>query len=444
MQSGQLTSTYVSSTAFSPLLRREILNKVIDVWDDKSTILDIMNMLNRYVPTDVFTYTYHTNERLHSAAEVTAEAEPAAGAASTITLTSGSVKPRVNDIMLTPQRYQSIVTAVNGNDITVVPIDDSLIAHEAFLGGEKVSFPTNAYAEGTGVQEGYVYGTIPRQNNLQIIKKDFSVTDIAAFDKVEVEFMGKPYYMIKGQHDAFNKFQMDVAYALLLQRRGEATVGGKTVYTTHGLEPSIRDNGLELNLDTTDLDLFRTDFKAFNRAIDQQRGPKEYWAWLGPDMNNFVDDFLGQITETKNGGIVYNSFNGLGGKRAVELGFDSFHLYGRTWHKTAVPAFDHTEITAAEGMTYPWTFMAIPQTKIKCEHDNEMKDRLRVRYYEQPPSSNLGVGSSKEYYEIITGGLAPNPTNKEMRMDITYNTWQGLEVLGVEHFAINTISSGNS
>lgn len=443
MQQGQLTSTYVSSADFDPLVRREILNKVVDVWDDTMSINDILKLCNRYVPTDVSTYTYHTNERLHSAATVTATTEPAVGAASTITLTAGSVKPRINDMMLTAQRNQAIVSAVAGNDITVIPIDDALIAHEAFLGDEKVSFFTNAYAEGTGVQPGYIYGVIPRQNNIQIIKKDFSVTDIGAFEKVEVEFEGQPYYMIKGQNDAFNKFKMDVAYALLLQRRGEATIGGNLVKTTHGLEPTVRDNGLVLNLDTTDLDLFRTDFKAFNRAIDQARGPKEYWGWLGADMNNFVDDFLGQITETKNGGIVYNSFNGLGGKRAVELGFDSFHLYGRTWHKSAVDAFDHTEITAAPGMTYPWTFLAIPQSKIKCEHDKEMKERLRVRYFEQPSNSKIGVGSSKEYYEIVTGGLAQVPTNKEMRLDITYNTWQGLEVLGVEHFAINSLA-GNS
>ena len=427
--------------------KREILNKVLDIYDDKVTVTQLLRELNRYVPTVNKVYTYHVNTRVHAAATVNAGvAQPVAGADSTIALTAGSVKPRKRDIMLTAGRFQAIVTAVSGNNITVRPVDDSLVAHEAFLGGEKVSFFSNAYPEGSGVEAGYIHKTLPRQNNIQIIKGDYSATDIAIFNQQETLFDGKPHYFIKGQHDAFLRFESDVAYALLLQRRSaNLTVDSEDTMTTHGLEPTVRDNGLELNLDTSDYDLFRTDFNAFNRAIDQKRGPGEYWGWLGPDMNNFVDDWLGQITEAKAGAVVYNSFNGIGGKtRAIELGFDSFHIYGRTWHKKACDAFDHTEITAADGMTYPWTFLAIPQTKIKCEHDNEMKERLRVRYYEAPPSRHLSLGASKEYHEVITGGLAPVPTNKEMRMDISYTTWQGLEVLGVEHFAINTLDQYNS
>ncbi len=444
MQTGQLNAQYISSIEFMD--KREILNKVLDIWDDKVTVTQMLRELNRYVPTVQKTYTYHVNTRVHAAATLASgEAEPAAGADSTITLTAGSVKPRKNDIMLTAGRNQAIVKAVVGNDVTVAPLDAALIAHEAFSGGEKVTFFSNAYAEGTGVEAGYIFNTIPRQNNLQIIKGDYSVTDLAVFGQQETLFDGKPYYFIKGQHDAFLRFESDVAYALLLQRRGTVTIDGKAVNTTHGLEPTVRDQGLELNLDTSDAELFRADFNAFNRAIDQARGPKEYWAWLGPDMNNFVDDWLGSITEAKAGAIVYNSFNGIGGKeRAVQFGFDSFHIYGRTWHKKPCDAFDHVEITAATGMTYPWTFLAIPQGKIKCEHDNEMKERLRVRYFEAPPSNHLSVGASKEYHEVVTGGLASVPTNKEMRLDISYTTWQGLEVLGTEHFAINTVDQYNS
>lgn len=444
-----MTSTYVSSIAF--MQQREILNKVLDLYDEMDTIVDIMELTGRYVQTSQEDFRYHVNTRLHKAAVINgSEAEPAAGASSTITLTAGSVKPRVNDIMLTAGRYRSFVSAVAGNDITVKPLSNSAIAHEAFVGGEAVTFFSNAYAEGTGVNPGYIYDTLQYVNNIQIIKGDFSVTDVQAKTKVEVEFEGKPYYFIKGQADAFNRFKMDVAHAILLGEKGETTdAAGKTVRTTQGLEKAVRGSGVQLPLDTTDLTAggpFEDDFEAFSRALDQARGPKEYWMWNGPSINNKFDNWLTQKEGLKAGGIVYNSFNGIDGKsRAVSLGFDSFHIYGRTYHKKPLAMFDNPELTAASGFTYPDTMLLIPATKVKCNHDGEMKDRFRIRYIETAPGTAVAMADSQnKYYEVLTGGLAPTPTSKEMRLDVTYNTWQGPEFLGLEHFGINTFSGSNS
>ena len=425
--------------------QREIMNKVVDLYNDEETIVDIMALTDRYVPTAVKEYVYHVNTRLHKAATVDAAGalEPAVGANSVIPLTAGSVKPRVGDTMLTPGRNRSYVSAVSGNNITVKPINEDNIAHEALVSGDQLVFFSNAYAEGTGSEIGYKWPTLQYENNIQIIKGKFSVTDIGAFEKVEVVFEGKPYYYIKGVKDVFGRFKMDIAYAILLGERskGLADANGNAVHTTQGLEPAIRGNGTNLPLRTDSFINFENDFKAFTRAFDQARGPAEYWLLNGPDISNYFDDWLTQKEGLKHGGIVYNSFNGIspeGSKnRAVQLGFDSFRIYDRTWHKKKMPALDNIELTAAQGHTYPNTSFMIPADKVKTQYDSEYKDRFRIRYFEPPKAFGLNVNRTDQYHEVLTGGLAPQPTNDIMELNVTYTTWQGTEFLGLEHFGIN-------
>lgn len=440
MQKGTLDRQYLSTIEFMD--KREILNKVLDLYDEEQTIVDVLDMTNRYVPTSQEIYHYHVNERLHRAATVaSALPQPAAGAASNVALTAGSVKPRIGDLMITGGRVRSYVSAVNGNTITVKPVNEDNVAHEAFLGNEQVTFFSNGYGEGTGVEDGYIYGTKKYENNIQIIKGEFTVTDLQAMTQVEVEFKGKPYYFIKAQHDVFTRFKMDVAYAFLLGERSKGLVdaNGKKVWTTHGLEKSVRQSGIDLPLRTDTNENFRADFKAITRALDKARGPQEYWLWAGANIDNAFDDFVGSLDELKAGGLVYNSFGNTNPKqKAVDLGFDSFRIYKRTWHKKRLDALDNPELTAATGHSYPDTVFMIPATKIKCNYDSEMKDRFRVRYLTPPAGEGINVVNSREYKEIRLGGLAPVATNAVMESQIVYNTWQGVEFLGLEHFAINS------
>jgi hypothetical protein len=437
----QLNRTYVSSINFMD--QREILGQVLDLYDELDTIVDVMQETGRFVVSDQETFIYHVNERLHRAATSAGIlAQPAAGAASTVALTAGSVKPRVGDIMLTPGRFRSLVRAVSGNNITVVPLNSTLVAHEALTATTRLTFFSNAYAEGTNVNGGYVYDTTQYSNNIQIIKGQFSVTDLQAMTKVEVEFQGKNYYFIKGQADAFNRFKMDVAYTWLLGERSNnlTDANGNRVLTTQGLERAVRGSGINLPLSLSDFPTFESNFRAFNRGLDQARGPKEYWMWNGANVSNYFDDWLTQKEGLKDGGIQYNSFGSSNPKqKSVDLGFDSFKIYNRTFHKKTLDAFDNIELTAATGFTYPNSMYMIPATKVKCDHSGEMKDRFRVRYLEAPQNSGVNVASSKEYYEVLTGGLAPIPTSSTMELNIAYQTWQGPEFLGLEHFAVNTI-----
>lgn len=64
MAIGQVNKKYVSSTAF--LDQREILNKVLNVTNEETSFVDVMEMMNRYVPTKVPSYHHFINEELYS------------------------------------------------------------------------------------------------------------------------------------------------------------------------------------------------------------------------------------------------------------------------------------------------------------------------------------------------------------------------------------------
>ena len=167
--------------------------------------------------------------------------------------------------------------------------------------------------------------------------------------------------------------------------------------------------------------------------------PKEYWKWDGPEVNNAFDDWLTTKNGLNAGGVVYNSFKGIDGqKRAVYLGFDTFKIWGRTWHKKSLEAFDNIEVTAATGFTYPSTTMMIPANKVMVDHEQGMIDRFRIRYKEAAKGYGLGLNDTRIYHEKVTGGLAENPTNNTDILNVAWSTIQGAEFTGLEHFAINT------
>jgi hypothetical protein len=445
MEKGILNREFVSSIEFMD--KREIFPYVLDLFNEQGFLVDIMKLTDRYEVTTQEEYHMHSNERLSAAAVVASSVtEPSAGANSVIPVTPGSVKPIKGDLMLTPGRYRAYVRSVSGNNVTVAPVNEDNAAHEAFAGGESVTFFSNAFPEGSDINEGYKWTTTQKTNNIQIIRRFYEVTDLQSLTEVEVKFQNQNYYMIKQQIDNFNRFKKDVGYTMITGERSKGLEeNGDKVWTTHGLEMSTRDHGINLPLRTDTFDNFGADLKVMIRAINQRRGPSEYWALNGPDIDNVMDDWLMTKNGLKDGGIVYNSFSGIGGKeRAVQMGFDAFKIYGMTIHKKQLEMLDDIGVTAAAGFTYPSTVFFVPANKVLINHNDGYVDRFRMRYMKPPVNVGLGVKSSREYYEITTGGLSKNPTNHKLTAGYSYTTWQGCEFAGLEHFAINTIPSSGS
>ena len=85
---------------------------------------------------------------------------------------------------------------------------------------------------------------------------------------------------------------------------------------------------------------------------------------------------------------------------------------------------------AYTGSTVTKSAYFMPMGKVKTVGGG-MADYFRYRYQPQPTP---GLGSS-ETAEIMTGALAPTPTNQEMSLTTTWTSNIGLEVFAPNRFA---------
>ena len=434
---GNIDSTFLSTVTFTNTLeQREILKSILDIYDEEATILDIMDMTNAAAPSAQTEFFHTTNNFLYANASVkTTASAPSAGANQTVTLESDEgVNPVVGELVLFNNGIVGYVVSVaSGDDPNVVikPVNSSDTI-PAMTDGDLVSFFSNAYAEGTGVNQMRKSDLTKRSNKLQIFKTKTSVTDIAYGSKVEVEFKGKPYYFLKQQHDAYVKHRMDIAFAFIYGRASASLtdVSSNSINTTAGLRDIIANQGGITGATASGNVIALSDLATLSRTMDAKRCPSEYWMYAGPDFDNEWDTDLSATAPFVSGGIQYNAFgSGNGKKKALDLGVDSIKIYGRTIHKKRFAALGHPKVTSTTTHTqFADEAFLVPANQIKVDGGSGLQRRMQVRYLE------MQDGVNSRFREKILGGLAPNPTSETDTLDIVYTSIEGLQTLGNEHF----------
>ncbi len=354
---GNIDRSFLSTVTFSNTLeQRDILKDVLDLYDEETSMLDVMDWTGRAKAAAQTEFFHVVNDFLYATASVkTTTTAGSAGASASIVLESDEgVTPLVSELVLFPNGVVGLITAISADAdpvLTVKPVNSGDII-PAVTDGDKLSFFSNAYAEGTGSNKMRKSNLIKRSNKLQIFKTKTSITDIAHGSKIEVDFKGKPYYFMKQQHDAYLKHRMDVLYSILFGREsaGLTDAAGNTVNTTRGLRDTIINGGgissATASANTISLD----DLKALSRLMDASRCPSEYFLWAGADFDNEFDSDLTAITQFVNGGIQYGAFGG-SKEKALALGIDSLKVFGRTFHKKRLNALSHPQVAAAAGYT---------------------------------------------------------------------------------------------
>lgn len=433
---GNIDRSFLSTVSFTNTLeQREILKDVLDIYDEEASMLDIMDWTGKSKATAQTEYFTVQNNFLYATATVKTPGTSAGAAGAAVDITcvgATSVKPVVGELMLFSNGVVGYVSAVsNATDfvITVKPVN-SADAIPAAATGAKLSFFSNAYAEGTGSNQMRKSDLIKRSNKLQIFKTKTSVTDIAYGSKIEVEFKGKPYYFLKQQHDAYLKHRMDILYAILFGREsaGLTDASGNAINTTRGLRDTIINAGGIVSNTATANTIALSDLAALSRLMDANRCPSEYLLWAGADFDNTFDTNITAATQFVNGAINYGAFNG---KKdiAISLGVNSLSAYGRTFHKKRLNALSHPQVTStATNTAYTKEAYLVPAGKIKVEQGGGQVDRMMVRYLEMPE------GLNSRFREKMLGGLAPVPTSDTDTLDIVYSSIEGLETVGNEHF----------
>lgn len=457
----QVNRAYLSSINF--LDRRDILNEVLDLYEEEKTIMDMMEMTGRAKVAEQMDYHNFVNDWLYKPATVASATAVASlvtdgdgYSTGTITITSAADAPIIGELGMQPLTGSIfLVTDVSGTAVSVKSLNKVADGDKAYTAdwtaNDIVTFFSNAHGEGSGANLMRNSTLIKEMNYLQSIKTKYRITDFARGSKIEVNFGGKPYYFLKQQHDAFRKHQMDMMFAFLLNKRGlTKDKDGNDVYTTDGLDHYITDRGGIQHTVTVPGVIDKDEFRSLTRAMDRARTPREYWSWEGGEVYTIMDDFIGGLTELVNGGITYNSFGkGDGKKRAIELGVKSLGLYGYTFHRKKFEILDHPKVTWVDDNTgdnaskYPGYIYLLPTTKIKVANGTDRRgevDRFCTRYLEYENSENT------RFKELHLEGLAPRATSDKSVYDIVYMSIQGLMCVGVQHFArldLNDVSNYN-
>jgi hypothetical protein len=433
---GNIDRTFLSTVSFTNTLeQREILKDVLDIYDEEASMLDVLDWTGKAKAAAQTEYFTVQNNFLYATATVKTPGTSAGSAGASVDITvvgSTSVKPLVGELILFSNGvvgYVSAISAATDPVITVKPVN-SADAIPAAATGAKLSFMSNAYAEGTSSNQMRKSDLIKRSNKLQIFKTKTSITDIAYGSKIEVEFKGKPYYFLKQQHDAYLKHRMDILYAILFGREsaGLTDANGNAINTTRGLRDTIVNAGGISSSVASSGTLALSDLAALSRLMDANRCPSEYLLWAGADFDNSFDTQISAATQFVNGAINYGSFGG-SKEVAINLGVNSFYAYGRTLHKKRLNALSHPQITStATNVNFTKEAYLVPAGKIKVEQGAGQVDRMMMRYLEMPD------GVNSRFREKMLGGLAPTPTSDTDTLDIVYTSIEGLETVGNEHF----------
>jgi len=433
---GNIDRTFLSTVSFTNTLeQREILKDVLDIYDEEASMLDVLDWTGKSKASAQTEYFTVQNNFLYATATVKTPGTSAGSPGASVDITcvgATSVKPLVGELILFSNGIVGYVSAISSATdfvLTVKPVN-SADAIPAATTGSKLSFMSNAYAEGTGSNQMRKSDLIKRSNKLQIFKTKTSVTDIAYGSKIEVEFKGKPYYFLKQQHDAYLKHRMDILYAILFGREsaGLTDAAGNAINTTRGLRDTIVNAGGISAATTGSNTVTLADLSTLARLMDANRCPSEYQLWAGADFDNAFDTAISALPTFVNGAINYGSF---GGKKevAIALGINSISAYGRTFHKKRLNALSHPQITSVGGATvFSKESYLVPAGKIKVEQGGGQVDRMMMRYLEMPD------GVNSRFREKMLGGLAPTPTSDTDTLDIVYSSIEGLETVGNEHF----------
>lgn len=425
MAIGQINKSYVSSINF--LDQREILNKVLDITNEESSFLDVMELTGRADVTSVPEYHHFVNEELYVLATVAGGGTTAAAQLTlTIDATAYASTNQGELVLLPSGKVGYVVSKGSSNTIVVKSVDGTNIS---VADGATISFFSNAAGEGSLSPAAKKWGLTKYANQVQTFKGKFEITDIQKASKVEVEFQGKPFYMYKGQHESLMKFRGDISAALMFGRLSATKYSdanpalvdaeGKPVQTTMGVDQYVTTYGINQDLASAGT-LSLTDISTLTQTLNKARCPQEYFVFLGTTQNILWDNLFNNLG---NSALLSQGARFQIAGKNIDLGIDSVKIYGRTFHKKYLPLLDHKNIiNFSGGYNAKDSAYGIPATTIKT-NDGQVVNRLSTRYM-------AGDGTDLKYREILLGGLAPVPTNERSVLEIHYQSTQGLQILG--------------
>lgn len=448
MSYGQYTKQYISTVNF--LDKREIYQEALDITRESESFVDMLELMGQSVVTTVPTYHNFSNQELFDNITSVSATDTSGGTDGSrwdVVVSAGDYALAYEGalIMCPNQTVGWIKEKKASNTLDVYAVEGDGGGTDLGLtggGGDLFAIFSGAYGEGSaGPSAGRRQSLDKNVNQVMIIKDAVQLTDIQLGSEVEVKFRGQPYYFIKAQHDALMRFKAKVSMALLFSRASDANFAATTptlldgasnpVQTTKGLNQYIEDQGI--NLGGAQAVSLAT-YASLERQFAADRCPQSYTVLMGTEGSIGHTDVFGAVT---NASVFSPSVRLAINGREVNVNVDKLMLYGREYNLKKFPIVDHKRLFNFTGSAgFEKRMWYIPNDQIKADVGGGSTARIRTRYLKDHSPKAF----DHRYREIMTGGLAPTPTSDESILKITYESRQGLEVFGPEHFAYIDIS----
>jgi hypothetical protein len=446
---GTNTASLIQSTSL--LDQRDIYKQLVDLQDDAEW-LDFMWMAGKKEATSVPTYFSFFNDKLYKPITITTGFSTAT-TGTIVTDQDSYAFVVVGDLIRVPLTVGSAVVRVTskntsgGYNLVVASVTNSTIT---VIAGTGSAF-SNSQVEGSSAPTARRWLVGKLGNQTQIFRNTLVITDVQNMSKVELEFNGKPYILPYEMIQGLQKHRGDISLAMWLGEVSATTFAGATgssyanptgvgdynYQTTRGMDSYIDSYGITGQTAGYASGTFTLpDLTSIEAQLIANRAPFEYMMAGSTASVATISDFLKNLPSS---GVVSTGSSAQSGiysgrlnidGREVDLEVEKFKHAGFTFNLKAFKVLSNNEVMAYTHSTVQNSIYFLPMGKVKTVGGG-MVDYFRYRYLPQPTP---GQGSS-ETAEIMTGGLAPTPTNQEMNLTTTWTSNMGLEVFAPSKFA---------
>jgi hypothetical protein len=208
---------------------------------------------------------------------------------------------------------------------------------------------------------------------------------------------------------------------------------GHTFQTTRGLHNYIIDQGGIQDTVTTPGTVVIGDIKDLVTQFVANKCPNNYLMWHGTLTGSHYDDFLKNL-----GSAGVTSVRMIINGREIDMMVERWLYAGFTFQKKRLPIIDHPQLFNFTGASniYKHVYF-VPTDNVKTQLSGVLP-RIRMRYIPQPLEGGTGDAIYKEVHQ---GLLAPIPIGRDANWTTDWITYQGLEILGAQHFAKQIVAA---
>jgi hypothetical protein len=411
-----VSSIEVAQNLHKPVIDTELTRRYGD--QDLTGFLALQGAMN---PVAAIEYSHYEDDWLHEVvrATTTTSATAPGGIATyqaqdphAISLTNSpyiatgsenAYTPRVQDILMFPDRTLALVTRVDATgEFDAYPLDENIQLPD-LVASDEVVIIGNAFPEQSAQPESRNGKVNLYKNNLMIKKSTNTVSGTEAGVQTWIELGGKGgkkgyLWYLESQYQEYRRFMNECEMTMLLGERITnstlADVAGQgTTTVTEGLLPFIEANGNTIQYSGL-TGFTMADLDNMVKTLDRERGSKENTIWAGINLSLGMDDTFLDLYQA--GAVSYGAF-GMNQDAAVNMQFSSFKRGNYTFHKKTYDALNYQKGLGAAGQEFPDIAMVIPSDNVAEGKTKMTVPSLRMNYLQ---GSN---GYSRDYEEWLTG-----------------------------------------